>query len=48
MKQKAIIDEHNWEGCDFQLREINKNIEIVQWEHDYEKHTITIIYIEKI
>ena len=46
-RQKAIIADHNWQGCEFQTKERTGEIDIIHWEHDFEKHTITIIYTEK-
>jgi hypothetical protein len=47
MKKQIIIKEAAWEASIYRTREWEQSVEIIRWEHDYEKRQYVIDYKEK-
>jgi len=47
MKKQIIIKEEDWNNSIYRTREWEQSVEIIRWEHDYEKKQYVIDYKEK-
>ena len=47
MKKKVVIFEKDWLGSIYSSYEWECSVEIITWEHDFEKKQYTIIYKNK-
>lgn len=47
MKKKVIIKEEDWETSVYPTKEWNDSVEVMKYEHDYEKKEYIIEYKEK-
>lgn len=42
--EQVVIKEEDWQESKYRTIQWEQSVEIVRWEHDYEKKTYTITY----
>jgi hypothetical protein len=47
MKNKIVLSGDEWRTGEYHTIEWEQSVKILNWEHDFEKDTYTIIYEEK-
>lgn len=46
MKKKVIVKGEDWVSSIYSTKEWHNSVEVIRYEHDYEKNTYTIEYNE--